>query len=213
MSSCENIGSIQTLFNTGNFEEWSFNAHKILEEIEKYFDRALTSIKERKMKLIDPDSFIHPTAVLENDIIIGKNVYIGPFSYIKNHSIILSGTKIGYNVEIIKSIIMPNSKISHMACIGNSLIGSDCNLGAGFIVTTRRLNSKKIEIKVPPNTNFYSKRRHHGVVVGSNVQTGVNVIIMPGSTIGENAVIYPKSTVSGYVKPNFSGFIKAKWEK
>ena len=51
------------------------------------------------------------------------------------------------------------------------------------------------------------------MVVGPNVQTGVNVIIMPGSTIGENAVIYPRSTVSGYVKPNFSGFIKAKWEK
>jgi bifunctional UDP-N-acetylglucosamine pyrophosphorylase/glucosamine-1-phosphate N-acetyltransferase len=100
-----------------------------------------------------------------------------------------------------------------MACIGNSLIGSNCNLGAGFIVATRRLDNKKILIKVPPNTKFCSKRRHHGVVIGSNVQTGVHVTTMPGSTIGENAVIYPRSTVSGYIKPNFTGFIEAKWEK
>ena len=213
MSSLENFEPIHALFNTSDFEEWCFNAHKILEDIENYFDRALASIKKRKMELINQKAFIHPTAVLENDVLIDKHVYIGPFSYIRNHSIILSGSKIGYCVEIIKSIIMPNNKISHIACIGNSLIGSNCNLGAGFMVTTRRLDSKKIEIKVPPNTKLYSKRKHHCVVLGSEVQTGVQVTVMPGSTIGENAIIYPTSTVSGYVKPNFTGFIEAKWKK
>lgn len=202
----ESLEPIKTLFNTSNFEDWYLNAHKILAKIDSCFEG-------RGKGFIDADAFIHPTAVLEDEVIIGKNVSIGPFSYIRKHSIILSGTKIGCNVEIIKSIVMQNSKISHMSCIGRSVIGSNCNLGAGFIAATRRLNGKEIEVKVPAKPKFISKRRHLGVVVGMNVQTGVYVITMPGSTIGENSIIYPQSTIFGYVKPGFIGYINAKWKK
>lgn len=213
MSSIEKLAGIQALFNTASFEAWCLNAHEILQEIENYFDGLLASLRKARIEPIDPSASIHPKAVLEDDVIISKRVYIGPFSYIRSHSIILSGAKIGYNVEVIKSIIMQNTKISHMACIANSLIGNDCNLAAGFITTTGRVDGKQIKICTPSTAKFHSERKHHGVVVGPNVRVGVDVITMPGSTVGENAVIYPRSTVSGYITCNFIGFTKGRWEK
>jgi NDP-sugar pyrophosphorylase family protein len=213
MTSLEELILIKKLSASRNLKNWSTNAHKVLEEIEEFFKKILIALKDKNIDYISPDASIHETSIVEEHVIIGNNVHIGPFSFIRNHSIILSNTKIGYNVEIAKSIIMQNTKIAHMACIGNSLIGANCNLGAGFIVTTRRLDNDRINVMLTSKNKFLSKRTHHGVAIGSNVQIGVQVITMPGSTIGENAIIYPTSVVSGCIPPNFIGFIEPIWKK
>ena len=208
----DEIEDLQLLLDVGNFEKWLKVAFSTTENIEIFSMKIRDCVKNRTA-LIDPTAHIHPTAVLEDDVIIANNVFIGPHSYIGEHSMILSGTKIGYNVEIIKTIIMKNSKILHTACIGNSIIGNCCNIGAGLIVATRRLDNKKIKIKGPSNTHFYSKRSHYGVIIGSNTQIGVQVTTMPGAVIGENALIYPCSIVSGFIEPNFVGYVDASWGK
>ena len=204
------IENIKTLFDADDFDEWFKVASHAAENIEDFFN----NFKDRQKNItlfIDPSATIHPTAILEDKVIVADNVHIGPYSYIGNHSIILSGTKIGYNVEIIKSLIMNNVKILHSACIGNSIIGNYCNIGAGFITATRRLDNRSILVQGPSDAYFYSKRSHYGVLIGPNVHLGIQVITMPGSVIGKNSLIYPRSIISGCIEPNFIGCVDVSW--
>ena len=93
----------------------------------------------------------------------------------KNHS------KIGNFVEIKKSSIKNNSKISHLSYIGDSKIGNDVNVGAG-VITCNYDGSNKHQTEIKD-----------GAFVGSNSQLvapvtiGKNATIGAGSTITQNA--------------------------
>jgi bifunctional UDP-N-acetylglucosamine pyrophosphorylase / glucosamine-1-phosphate N-acetyltransferase len=58
---------------------------------------------------------------------------IGPFAHIHSQSITHAGSTIGNFVEISKSTIGPQSKVKHLSYIGQSIMGSEVNVGAGVI--------------------------------------------------------------------------------
>ena len=64
---------------------------------------------------------------------VENNVNIGPYARLRPGAIIKSGSKIGNFVEIKKSKIGNNSKVSHLSYIGDSDIGKKVNIGAGTI--------------------------------------------------------------------------------
>ena len=64
---------------------------------------------------------------------IGDNAIVGPFVRLRDESIIGSQSKIGNFVEIKKSKIKKNVKISHLSYIGDSSIEKNTNIGAGTI--------------------------------------------------------------------------------
>ena len=41
-----------------------------------------------------------------------------------------------------------------------------------------------------------------GAIVGDNVEIGCNTILNPGTIIGRNTMIYPLSSIKGYIEPN-----------
>src|SRR5699024_8557776 len=67
------------------------------------------------------------------DSSIGERVQIGPYAHIRPEAQIEDEVKIGNFVEIKKSTIGMNSKVSHLSYIGDADLGNNVNIGCGSI--------------------------------------------------------------------------------
>ncbi len=130
-------------------------------------------------------------------VIIGQDCEIGPNCYIRPCTSIGDGCHIGNAVEVKNSIIMRGSKIPHLNYVGDSIIGEECNLGAGTKIANLRLDEAEICV-----ANVNTGRRKLGAIIGDGVKTGINASINLGSTIGINTFIGPGTVVSGLILPN-----------
>jgi UDP-N-acetylglucosamine diphosphorylase/glucosamine-1-phosphate N-acetyltransferase len=125
---------------------------------------------------------------------IGPNCYIRPCTYIGDH------VRIGQGVEIKNSIVMDHTHIAHLSYVGDSVIGSGCNLGAGTTIANLRLDEAEVEMEVEGN-RVGTRRRKLGTIIADNVKTGVNCMINPGVKIGPNSAIGPGAVVYEDVPP------------
>lgn len=134
------------------------------------------------------DVEIRPGSFIEEPVAIGDGSVIGPNCFIRKYSCIGKGCKIGNAVEIKNSIIMDNSFVSHLSYVGDSIVGRNCNIGAGCIFANLRLDDKTIGMNIK-GSKIDSKRRKLGALLGDNVKLGVNVTIMPGKKIYPNIMV------------------------
>ena len=137
---------------------------------------------------------IEPYVVFGSKVTIGNNVVIksfshlerckienkvelGPYARIRPNTTIKQGAKIGNFVEIKKSTIEKNSKVNHLAYIGDTHIGKSVNVGAGTI-TCNYDGVKKSKTKIKDN-----------VFIGSNSSLVAPLTINENSVIGAGSVI------------------------
>lgn len=138
---------------------------------------------------------------IEGPVIIGKNCKIGPNAYIRPYTVIGDNCHIGNACEVKASIIMNGAKVPHFNYVGDSIIGENCNLGAGTKIANLRLDEKNIEVYVK-GKRINTGRRKLGVIMGDNVHTGINASIDSGSMIGSDVFIAPGARIGGIVKKN-----------
>lgn len=130
-------------------------------------------------------------------VVIGDSCDIGPNCFIRSATSIGNRCHIGASVEVKNSIIMDGTKIPHLSYVGDSVIGPDCNLGAGTKIANLRLDEANISAG-----GTSTMRRKFGAVLGAGVHTGINVSITPGTIIGSNSHIWPDVLIGGEVPPN-----------
>jgi len=129
-------------------------------------------------------------------VVIGENCEIGPNCYIRPSTAIGDGCHIGAAVEVKNSIIMNGSKLPHHNYVGDSVIGANCNLGAGTKIANLRLDKGNIQA-----AGIDTGRRKLGAIIGDGVETGINASLNVGCMVGNNALIGPGAVVSGVVLP------------
>jgi len=95
---------------------------------------------------------------------------------------------------------MDHSNVPHLNYVGDSVIGQNCNLGAGTTVANLRLDKNNIHV-VLNGKKINSKRRKLGVIIGDDVQTGINSIIDVGTIIGNNTFIGPGAIAKDEIEP------------
>ena len=139
---------------------------------------------------------VRANSYIQGPVIIGDNCDIGPNCFIRPSTAIGDNCHIGGAVEVKNSIVMQGSKIPHHNYIGDSIIGEECNLGAGTKIANLRLDKKEITAGIVD-----TKRRKFGAIIGDGVQTGINASINVGSLIGDHTFIGPGAMVSGVVLP------------
>jgi len=138
---------------------------------------------------------------IEGPVIIGSNCKIGPNCYIRPCTSIGDGCHVGNACEVKNSIVMGNSKIPHQNYVGDSVIGYNCNLGAGTKIANLRLDKKNIDV-ILNGKKVDTKRRKLGAIMGDNVQTSINSMINVGSIIGNDVFIGLGAVTTGEIKPN-----------
>ncbi|APV44512.1 bifunctional UDP-N-acetylglucosamine pyrophosphorylase / Glucosamine-1-phosphate N-acetyltransferase [Dehalogenimonas formicexedens] len=145
--------------------------------------------------IVGKDSIIRSGSYIVGPVIIGDDCDIGPNCYIRGSTAIGNRSRIGASVEIKNSIIMSGSKIPHLSYIGDTVIGENCNFGAGTKVANLRFDHRNIRCG-----HVDTGLRKFGAIIGDNVQSGVNVSLNPGTLIGDNVLIWPGCVVGGEIE-------------
>ena len=158
-----------------------------------------TTIKGKVV--IGKNTTIMAGSYIEGPVAIGDNCKIGPNSYIRPFTSIGNNCHVGNACEIKNSIIMDNSNAPHQNYVGDSIIGCNCNLGAGTKIANLRLDKKNVYV-VLNGKKLDTKRRKLGVVTGDNVQMGINSMANIGTIIGNDVFIGPGAMAKGEIKPH-----------
>ena len=143
---------------------------------------------------IDREARILSGAYVEGPTYIGESCEIGPNCLIRPYTSLGKDVKVGNACEVKNSIVMDATKIPHNSYVGDSIIGENCNLGAGTIVANLRLDDESVKMIVKGKL-VDTETKKLGVIIGDNVRTGVNVSLMPGIKIGSNSWIGPNIVV------------------
>ena len=189
------------------------------------------------------DIFIHPDAIVNHCVLnattgpiyIGKNAEImegslvrGPFalgeySTLKMGAKIYGATSIGKHCrvggEVNNSVIHDYSNKGHDGFLGNSVLGSWCNLGADTNTSNLKNNYGEVNVwSYPDEKPLATGRRFHGLIMGDHAKAGINTMFNTGSIVGMCANIFDGGFPPKFV-PSFSwgssgkGFVTFKLEK
>ncbi|MGQ0526603.1 MAG: bifunctional UDP-N-acetylglucosamine diphosphorylase/glucosamine-1-phosphate N-acetyltransferase GlmU [Alphaproteobacteria bacterium] len=112
---------------------------------------------------------------------IGANAIIGPFARLRPETEIGEGARIGNFVEVKKSKIGKGAKISHLAYVGDCLMGESANFSAGAITVN------------------YDGVHKHKTIIGKNTMIGSNVNLVAPVRIEDGAYIAAGSTITDNV--------------
>jgi bifunctional UDP-N-acetylglucosamine pyrophosphorylase / glucosamine-1-phosphate N-acetyltransferase len=108
---------------------------------------------------------------------IGADCHIGPFARFRPSSTLADAVHIGNFVEVKNSTLAAGAKANHLAYVGDAQVGARVNIGAGTIIAN------------------YDGANKHRTVIGDDVHTGSNSVLVAPITVGAGATIGAGSTV------------------
>lgn len=132
---------------------------------------------------IGDGTHIKPNCVID-DSKVGQSASIGPFAHLRPKSDLADQVKVGNFVEIKKSTVGTGSKINHLSYVGDAVVGTGVNVGAGVITCNY------------DGVNKFTTTIGDGAFVGSNSSLVAPVIIGKDATVAAGSVI-TKDTPDG----------------
>jgi bifunctional UDP-N-acetylglucosamine pyrophosphorylase/glucosamine-1-phosphate N-acetyltransferase len=122
-------------------------------------------------------------AYVEGPVFIGSGSDVGPNCYIRPFTSLERNVRIGNGCEVKNSLILDGTHIGHLSYVGDSVVGTNCNFGAGSTTANLRLDNANVRVRIKGEV-MDSGRRKLGVIMGDNVETGIGAQIMPGIKVG-----------------------------
>jgi bifunctional UDP-N-acetylglucosamine pyrophosphorylase/glucosamine-1-phosphate N-acetyltransferase len=118
-----------------------------------------------------------------DDAAVGPGCLIGPFARLRPGARLARGVHIGNFVEVKNARLGDDSKANHLAYVGDCELGQRVNIGAGTIIAN------------------YDGANKHRSVLGDDVHTGSNSVLVAPITVGAGATVGAGSTVTREVPP------------
>lgn len=143
--------------------------------------------------IIQEDTTIEDSVIGEDCIIrsstltkakVGAKTTVGPYAYLRPNTEVGENCKIGDFVELKNAKFGNGSKASHLAYIGDAIIGEDVNIGCGVVFV-----------------NYDGKNKFISTV-GDNAFIGSNVNLVAPVEIGKNSTLAAGSTIVKDVPDN-----------
>ncbi|MEM7330960.1 MAG: hypothetical protein AAF490_02635 [Chloroflexota bacterium] len=199
-----------TLFNLETFRyPGIFPAENPWESI-----KALPGFLTSNTKVENLSIQIHPTAVIEGDVLIGAGTIVDALAIIRGPTIIgkncyigratvrqvLTGDScvIGDRCEVARTILLDKAIVSHQCTILDTVIGNQVNIGGGTIIANVRFDNQPV-LYTFNDKIINSNSNKLGALVGDRAKTGAKAVLMPGSIIGKNSIIGATAFISGTV--------------
>ena len=154
---------------------------------------------------------VHPTAVLTGQVFVAAGAKIGPHAFIEGpawlgegaavgHGAYLRGgvvlgpkAKVGHASEVKRSLLLPGAAAPHFNYVGDSVLGSGVNLGAGVKLANFRTLSGTVKVE-----GIDTGLRKFGAALGDGVSLGCNSVTGPGTVVGPRTVAYHGSMLRGF---------------
>ncbi|MDD5318175.1 MAG: sugar phosphate nucleotidyltransferase [Candidatus ainarchaeum sp.] len=149
---------------------------------------------------------------VEGPAYIGRNSVVGPFVYIRPATAVGGNCSLSSGTTVKNSILMDGVNAKHLTYIGDSIVGENCNFGAGTQVANYKFDASSVRMRVG-EINYDTEKHKLGVVIGDNVKTGVLSCAMPGKTIGDGCWIGAGVVVNKDIGRNRKVFVKQELEE
>jgi bifunctional UDP-N-acetylglucosamine pyrophosphorylase/glucosamine-1-phosphate N-acetyltransferase len=131
---------------------------------------------------VGSDTIIASNCVIEQSV-IGEDCRIGPFARLRPENQLGARVRVGNFVEVKKSTVGDGSKINHLSYVGDTVVGSNVNIGAGTI------------------TCNYDGANKHQTNIGDNAFIGSSTALVAPVTIGAGATIGAGSVITKEAPP------------
>lgn len=142
------------------------------------------------------NSYVGNKVTIQSSVItdakIGNNTTVGPFAFIRPESNIGDNVRIGDFVEIKKSVIGNDTKVSHLTYIGDAEVGENCNFGCGTVVVN------------------YDGKNKYKTIIGNNAFIGCNTNLVSPVKVEDNTYIAAGSTITSTVPSGALAVARAK---
>ena len=187
----------------------------ILEASPILFER----LRQSKVRKIDDSASVSERAHLSGDVWIGSRgrvfsgatlvgpVYLGPDTVVGNnclirdHAILDKQASVGFSCEIRNTVMMPHSRVGHLAFVGDSILGYSADLGASVVLSNYRFDGAEVQVMLRDQL-VSTQTDKFGAVIGDQAKIGCGAVVLPGRTIGYNSWIDPGIVVNRDVGDN-----------
>lgn len=147
---------------------------------------------------VSKGAIVKSGAYIEGPVFIGADCRIGPNCYIRGATHIGAGCHVGAGTEVKNSILFAHSNAPHLNYVGDSVLGSQVNLGAGTKIANLRLDEGEVSVVIA-GKRVGTGLRKFGAVIADGVKTGINASINAGTVIGPGAFVGPGAKASGAI--------------
>ena len=126
------------------------------------------------------------------DSTIGKEVKVGPFTYLRKGTVLANESKAGAFVEIKNSTVGKGSKVAHLSYVGDAQIGEESNIGAATVFVN------------------YDGEKKHQTKIGDQVRIGSDTMLVAPVTVGDGAYTAAGSVINEDVPAGAIGIGRAR---
>jgi bifunctional UDP-N-acetylglucosamine pyrophosphorylase/glucosamine-1-phosphate N-acetyltransferase len=125
---------------------------------------------------------------IEGRAYIGGPVEIGPFAHLRGDNVLCGNNKVGFSTQLKSSVVLEGAKLPHLNYVGDSVVGSKVNMGAGAITANLRHDEKHIKSMLKGKLVSTGMKKL-GSIIGDEARIGINASLLPGVKIGYRAWI------------------------
>ena len=126
--------------------------------------------------VIGENSIIKPNSIIDQAV-IGDECSVGPFARLRPGTTMNRDSHVGNFVEMKKTTLGEGSKAGHLTYLGDTIIGTKVNIGAGTITCNY------------DGVNKFQTTIDDGAFIGSNSSLVAPVFIGTNATVGAGSVI------------------------
>jgi NDP-sugar pyrophosphorylase family protein len=164
----------------------------------------------KRVNFISDSAVIHPGAYVLGPAYIGPGVEVRHGAFVRENVIMLEGSLLGHASEAKNSLLMAHAHAPHFNYLGDSVLGTGTNLGAGTKLSNLTILSlkdpdtgKRPTVKIfIDGEEFDTGLAKIGAILGDGVQTGCNSVLNPGCLVGPHTLIYPNVNLKkGFTPP------------
>jgi len=145
--------------------------------------------------VVEEGAVVEPGVVVEGPALIRTGAHVGPNAYVRGATLLGEESHVGHGVEVKNSVVMADSNVPHVSYLGDSVLGTDVNLGAGTQVANLRHDGEPVKLTVKGD-RVSTGRRKFGIVAGDGVRTAINTSLDAGVVLSAGATTTPGESVT-----------------
>ena len=147
---------------------------------------------------IAKDAKIYPNNYIAGPCISGHGTEVRPGAFIRGNALVGDNCVVGNSTELKNVILFDNVQVPHYNYVGDSILGYKAHMGAGSI-TSNVKSDKALVVIHNQGEEIPTGRKKVGALVGDRVEVGCGSVLNPGTVVGRDSNIYPRSSVRGVI--------------